>query len=217
MASAGSRLPGVRGILNFAGGYRYTAQHCTWERSLVDAFATLGRGAETPSIWFYGDNDSYWGKALPARMFEAFTAAGGKAQLVAYGEFAGGDAHSMFSSPQGVAIWWPPTERFLNEIGLPSEVRYALPSTPRPAKTDFADLSDIQALPYLDDKRRELYRKFLDLPTPRAFAIAITGNVGWAYSQVDATDRALANCERLAKTGCTLYAVDHDVVWSRQE
>jgi dienelactone hydrolase len=213
MAAANRQLPGVRGILNFAGGYSLHSQTCGWENALVDAFADHGKGATTPSVWFYGDNDSYWGKQLPHRMFDAFTAAGGKAEMVSYGEFAGGDAHAMFSSALGPAIWWPKTEQFLKSIGLPTDVRFAYPSTLRPPSSNFAALDDAQAVPYLDEKRRQAYRKFLELPLPRAFAVASTGNVGWANGGNDPLGNALANCEKLAKTPCTLYAVDRDVVW----
>jgi dienelactone hydrolase len=125
MATANNDIHGVRGILNFAGGYRYTGQFCTWERSLVSAFSSFGKGAKIPSLWFYGDNDSYWGKDLPKEMYEAFTAAGGKAELVSYGVFEAGDAHGMFSSSRGLNIWWPPTEAFLKQIGLPTDIRSA--------------------------------------------------------------------------------------------
>jgi len=213
MAIGAIGFPGLRGILNFAGGLRYTAQGCLWEQALVDAFAAYGRSSQVPSLWFYGDNDSYWGKQLPGEMYRAFAAAGGQAELVSYGTFAGGDAHLMFDSPQGVAIWWPESERFLRQVGLPTEVRFAILLTPRPARTEYADVQDVEAVPYLDDHRRELYANFPTLPRPRAFAIAVTGNVGWAHSGPDSPASALENCARVAKRPCSLYAVDDEVVW----
>ncbi|RIX48425.1 MAG: dienelactone hydrolase [Rhodocyclales bacterium GT-UBC] len=215
MAAANRHLPGVRGILNFAGGYNLKSQTCNWEQALVDAFGSFGKQAETPSLWFYGDNDSYWGSQLPKQMFERYTQAGGKAEMIAYGHFAEGDAHAMFYSPQGPAIWWQPTERFLKQIGLPTEVRYPYPFIPRPPKSDFAEIDAVDAVPYLDDRRREAYRKFLDLGLPRAFAIAPTGNVGWAHGGDDPLVSAVSNCEKYARTSCTLYAVDRDVVWPK--
>jgi dienelactone hydrolase len=212
IASGTTAYPGVRGILNFAGGVRNTS--CSsWEGALVRAFAAYGKNAKVASLWFYGGNDSYWGAELPKQMYEAHNAAGGKARLVAYGEFAGGDAHAMISSAKGVAIWWPETEKFLRAIGLPTEVIFEMETTPRPPKTDFAVLSEVSRVPYLDDRRRELYRKFLSMPYPRAFAIAPTGNVGWAADAHDPLAASLASCEKVAKVPCALYAVDDDVVW----
>jgi hypothetical protein len=96
---------------------------------------------------------------------------------------------------------------------LPTEVIFEMETTPRPPKTDFAVLSEVSRVPYLDDRRRELYRKFLSMPYPRAFAIAPTGNVGWAADGHDPLAASLASCEKVAKVPCALYAVDDDVVW----
>lgn len=213
--AAGSSLPAsVRGIVNFAGGIRHTGSDCLgWERAMVDAFAAYGKEARIPSLWFYGNNDSYWGMDLPKRAHQAYQAAGGKARLISYGVFNGGDAHSMFSSSRGVSIWWPETEKFLNEVGLPTEIVFDVEVTPRPPKTGFAAIQDVGGVPYLKEKGRENYTKFLTMPHPRAFAIANTGNHGWAFEGADPLDRALNNCASTAKKPCRLYAVDDDVVW----
>ena len=205
--------PSVRGIINFAGGIKQTEITCNWETALIDAFAAYGKESRLPTLWFYGHNDSYWGPDLPKKLHAAYLAAGGKAELVSFGVFSDGDAHSRMSSPRGVSIWLPETERFLREIGMPTKEVFDIEKTPRPPKTSFAELSDVPAVPYLDNNRRENYRKFLSKPYPRAFAIARTGNVGWAYEGDDPLGRALSNCESHAKTTCTLYAVDDDVVW----
>lgn len=213
MALGAIGYPGLKGVINFAGGFRVNSGHCTWEKSMIDAFEAYGKGAKVPSLWFYGDNDSYWGADLPKTAYEAHQAAGGKARMISYGVFEGGDAHRMFSSPRGLNIWWPETEKFLKEIGLPTEVLFDIETIPRPPKTEFAILADIAAVPFLSEKGRENYAKFLTMPYPRAFAIAPTGHHGWAYEGADPLERALKNCESRAKTACRLYAIDDDVVW----
>jgi dienelactone hydrolase len=213
IAAGTTNPPAVQGIINFAGGIKRTEMSCRWEQALIDAFAAYGKESRLPTLWFYGDNDSYWGAELPKNMHAAYVAAGGKAQLVSYGVFSDGDAHSMINSARGVSIWLPETEKFLSEIGMPTKEVFEIAITPRPPKTNFAELSDVAAVPYLDNARRENYRKFLSLPSPRAFAIAKTGNVGWAYEGSDPLGRALSNCESYAKTTCILYAIDDDVVW----
>lgn len=216
VAAGTANPPSVKGILNFAGGIR-RSESCAWQNALVDAFAAYGKESRIPGLWFYGDNDSYWGAELPHRMHQAFELAGGNARLIAYGVFTGGDAHGMFSSAKGLSIWWPETEKFLDRIGMPTEIRFDVDVTPRPPRTEFAATEDIRAVPYLDERRREAYRKFLQMPYPRAFAIASTGNVGWAYEGVDPLDTALANCEKVATIPCSLYVVDDDVVWRNQK
>lgn len=207
-------FPGVRGILNFAGGFKVTGKFCVWEKSMVDAFEAYGKEAKVPSLWFYGDNDSYWGAELPKTAFKAYQSTGGsKSRLISYGVFASGDAHGMFSSARGLGIWWPETERFLKEIDLPTEVMFDMETIPRPPKSSFAALEDVAAVPYLKEKGRENYAKFLTMPQPRAFAIADTGSHGWAFDGAEPLETALKNCEKFAKKSCRLYAVDDDVVW----
>jgi dienelactone hydrolase len=213
MASGSVVFPGVRGIVNFAGGVKNT--NCTWEQPLIDAFSEYGRSSKISSLWFYGENDSYWGADLPKVFHQKFIEAGGKAQLVAYGKFAEGDAHGMFSNEKGVSIWWPETEKFMTSIGLPVAIQYGIAKTPVPPSTNFAEISDVKAVPILDDRRRDAYKRFLALSSPRAFAIAPHGNVGWSWGVFDPIMNALAACEWIAKESCTLYAVDDAVVWPR--
>ncbi len=208
----GSRNPpGVRGMLNFAGGLRM--ERCEWEGPLAEAIARYGASTRIPSLWFYGDNDSYWGAELPRTLHARYQRAGGQAQLVAYGNFRS-DAHGLFSSRQGVAIWWPPTERFLAELGLPTALVHDLPEAPRQPPTRFATLEEVDAVPRLGETGRAGYRSFLAKPAPRAFAIGPAGAWGWASDGDDPTWRALANCQKHSKDPCRLYAVDDDVVWA---
>jgi dienelactone hydrolase len=206
-------FPGLKGIINFAGGVKFPS--CNWEVTLIDAFSVYGRSFKYQSLWFYGDNDSFWGAELPKVMHKKFTEAGGMAQFVSYGKFAEGDAHGMFSNERAVAIWWPETEKFLLAIGLPVAIKYGLQKTPTPSGTNFAEISDVQAVPILDDRRREAYKRFLALSPPRAFAIAPHGNVAWSSGVFDAIANALTACEGIAKEPCTLYAVDNIVVWPK--
>jgi len=122
IAAGSHKIAGVRGIINFAGGVN-SRSHCDWQAALVDAFKAYGATSTIPSLWFYGANDTHFGPRLAADMYAAYTTAGGKAQLVAYGPFKK-DAHAMSSSPDGVAIWWPETARFLQSVGMPTEIKH---------------------------------------------------------------------------------------------
>lgn len=83
----------------------------------------------------------------------------------------------------------------------------------RPPKSNFAKIDDVNAVPNLNDDRKKIYKKFLNEPTPRAFAVSEQGNVGWASRGEDPLARALYFCQVYAKASCTLYAVDNDVVY----
>lgn len=212
MALGTEDVPGVRGLINFAGGLRDDANLCDWRGELVRAFAAYGAANKIASLWMYGENDSLFGPQLVARMHDAFIHAGGKARLVEYGAFKR-DAHGMIGSRDGEKVWWRDTERFLKQIGMPTEERYAVVAQPSLPASDFARLDDVDAVPYVNDTGRAAYREYLAKMTPRAFAVSANGAWCWAEEGEDPDARALATCEKKGGQPCRLYSVDEQVVW----
>jgi dienelactone hydrolase len=91
--------------------------------NLAKAAANYAKDTKLPSLWFYGDNDSFFTKEVYTEMFARYNQANPQAQLVAFGEF-GQDSHSLFGSKAGRAIWEPHLETFMNKLGLPTKVVY---------------------------------------------------------------------------------------------
>ena len=205
-------LPGVRGLINFAGGLRDDSDRCAWRSQLVSAFAEYGAKAKVPSLWMYGQNDSLFGPELAGRMHAAYVEAGGRGRLVEFPAFKR-DAHGMLASRDGEKVWLPDAERFLREIGMPTEVVVDVPAPPSPTRTDFAQVDDIDAVPFLSEHGRRAYREYLTKMTPRAFAVSSTGGWTWAEEGEDPDGRALATCSAKSKAPCRLYSVDDYVVW----
>jgi dienelactone hydrolase len=216
MAFGTRNVPGVKGLINFAGGLRSHGGTCQWRASLIDAFASFGGQTAAPSLWFYGENDSLFDPETAARLYQAYVTAGGHAKLVAYGAFKK-DAHSMSRSRDGVNIWWPETEKFLTAIGLPTAQVVALSDERKPARSDYAAIDNVNAIPYLADSGREQYRLFLGKALPRAFAVSASGAWSWAEDGDDPAQYVLEHCQAKSKQPCKLYAIDNDVVWIAQE
>ena len=212
MAFGTRHYPGVKGLINFAGGLKMHGGDCRWQQSLVQAFAHYGAKSTLPSIWFYGENDNHFGPDLAARLHNAYIQAGGNAKLIAYGAFKK-DAHGMSGSRDGVKIWWPETEKFLKELGMPTDTVYALNNEVKVPKTEYAAIDDVNAIPYLKGSAREQYRVFLSKSTPRAFAVSPTGAWSWAEDGDDPVAQALQDCQKNSSQPCRLYAVDDHVVW----
>lgn len=216
MAFGATPVPGVRGLINFAGGLRQDT--CVaWESVLARAFGSYAKTSTVPSLWFYGDNDSYWQPWLYREMHQKYLEGGGRARLVAFGAF-GSDSHGLFSARAGLPIWLPEVEAFLSELGLPNRKVHSLAlaqhATPAPAATGFAPASDEKALPYVKPAARDGYLKYLASEAPKAYAISPMG--AWAYTSArsDAMRAALERCNGYAKdNSCRLYAVDDAVVW----
>jgi dienelactone hydrolase len=205
-------LPGVRGLINFAGGLRDDSNRCAWRSQLVAAFADYGAKAKVPSLWLYGQNDSLFGPELASRMHAAYAAAGGRGRLVEFPAFKR-DAHGMLASRDGEKVWLQDTEQFLREIGMPTAVVVDVPAPPSPARTDYAQVDDIAAVPFLSENGRRAYRDYLTKMTPRAFAVSASGGWTWAEEGEDPDGRALATCSAKSKEPCRLYSVDDYVVW----
>ncbi len=217
LAFGQENYPGVRGLINFAGGLRQ--EGCAgWESGLGRAASEYAKNTKSPSLWFYGDNDSYFSSFTYKNMFEKYTAAGGQAELVAFGVF-GSDSHAMFGSRSGEAIWQPKVQQFMQKLGLPVDVISpefaATPPMPIPPATNFADIGDVNAIPYIGEKGRDGYKNFLTKQYPRAFVISASGRWSWAEMGDDPLKRALDICRKNSGTECRLYAVDDQVVWGK--
>ena len=114
--------PSGKGVVNFAGGLRQE-QCIGWRLNLAKAAANYAEETKLPSLWFYGDNDSFFTKEVYSEMFARYSKANPRAKLVAFGEF-GQDSHSLFGSKDGRAIWESHLEAFMQQLGLPVTVVY---------------------------------------------------------------------------------------------
>ncbi|MDQ6880821.1 MAG: prolyl oligopeptidase family serine peptidase [Pseudomonadota bacterium] len=137
LAFGARNYPGVQGLVNFAGGLRQ--EDCPgWKQALAGGAAGYARETRLSSLWFYGDNDSYFDPETFHAMHDRYTAAGGKARLVAYGRF-GADSHALFGARAGAPIWQPELTDFLRSIDMPHEIQ--------PAMAKFALQSPLAAPP----------------------------------------------------------------------
>lgn len=205
--------PKVKGLINFAGGANIS--------NCGDTPAALARAAEhygaqttIPSLWFYGDNDAKFAPFVWHDMFDRYTAAGGRAELVAYGRFMT-DSHNLLGFPEGLRIWGPKADAFLIKVGLPSKITHPeyLP-VDFPPSTNFAAIDDVDAVPYLTDEGRKTYRKFLSDPMPKVFVFSPKGLSASFNGGFDPLGRAMSVCKKHSQK-CQVYAVDDYVTWVR--
>lgn len=113
--------PQVVALVSMAGG-RGGHQHgqpnsnCRPDQ-LERAAGTYGRTASTPMLWVYAENDTFFSPEIASRMYQEFTSAGGKAELIQTGRF-GSDGHNLFTARFGSSVWGPMIERYLAERGI---------------------------------------------------------------------------------------------------
>ena len=204
----------VKGLIVFAGGINISNCDDT-QATLASAAHDYGSQTSIPSIWFYGDNDKRFPPPVWHGMYDRYTAAGGHAELVAYGRFMN-DSHNLLGFPESMKIWIPRVDNFLAKLGMPSKNIHPqdLP-VEFPPPTDFAAIDNVGAIPYINEKGRQTYQKFLSDPMPRVFLISTSGLSANFNSGIDPLGRAMAAC-RKASQECLVYAADNDVTMVRQ-
>jgi dienelactone hydrolase len=198
--------PGLAAVISFAGGRRWVIppgkkgiRATDGEDALVGAFSAFGRTSRTPMLWVYAANDSFFRPDLALRMFDAFTAGGGKVQLINMPAF-GSDGHFLFS-PAGLKIWTRISDDFLREHNL--GLREPLPTPPLPA---------LRPPPQLDEQGRAAFADYLAAGPHKAFAVSRRGAFGYwsaVRSRQDAQQRARSSCAKNGP-GCALYAVENE-------
>lgn len=206
----------IKGLVNFAGGLR--KDQCPgWQNDLIRASGAFGKLTKIPTIWFYGDNDSFFSRELSTAMFEKYKEGNVDSQLINFGIFKN-DSHTLFSDREGREIWEPHLTKFLNKIHLNTELvnpQYSLTLMPRPVKTNFALINEVEKVPNLNNPGKEAYKIYLEKSNPKAFAISSDGFYGWQSGGEDPLRKSIDNCHKKTKLSCELYAVDDEVVWNK--
>lgn len=115
-ATGSLNLPGVIGVINFAGGRGSSAPDVVRdEGNLIDSYGVYGKTFRVPTLWFFSENDHYFGPALARKFLSAFQAGGADVEFVALPPY-GDDGHSSFLRAKD--NWYPVVLEFLKKIGV---------------------------------------------------------------------------------------------------
>jgi dienelactone hydrolase len=170
------------------------------ENRLIAAFADYGRTSRIPVLWISAENDHFFGPRLVAQLTAAFTKGGGNVTFVATPAFAD-DGHKLFSAVDGIPIWSPIVDQFLqaNKLAL----RDGLIDMPLP---------NVAAPPNLSSRGSEAFRTYLASGPNKAFAVAADAHFGWATGRRtsdQARKDALGFCAASAPAGCRIVNVNN--------
>jgi dienelactone hydrolase len=118
IALSSQNLPSVKAIITFAAGRGGRVggkpnNNCAPDK-LVEATEAFGRTARVPMLWFYIENDTFFGPDLSKRMYEAYTAAGGNAEYHLMPPF-GNEGHFFIGSADTIPQWSPVVAQFLDK------------------------------------------------------------------------------------------------------
>lgn len=108
VAYAGTRRDMFLGVVNFVGGWM--GEGCK-EAALINRTGFVrGTAMPRPTLWLYGERDSYYSLDHSRASFESFLAAGGKGKMVSYTLPPGQNGHSIHGFP---ALWKAELDSYL--------------------------------------------------------------------------------------------------------
>jgi pimeloyl-ACP methyl ester carboxylesterase len=110
---AGLHPAGLVGSVNFAGGW--IAENGMMEDFNREVFVRAGAGAEAPSLWLYAENDRHHSTAMIRRWHDAYTGAGGSAELYLFGPVDDDEGHQLLERP---GLWQSAMDAFLHQLGF---------------------------------------------------------------------------------------------------
>ncbi|HEY1932215.1 MAG TPA: CocE/NonD family hydrolase [Acetobacteraceae bacterium] len=197
LAAATAPLPGVIGVLDFAGGRGSSRPDFVCNADgLVQTMHDFGMHTRVPSLWVFAENDHFFGPEIADKMFAAYISGGAPAEFFAAPAY-GSEGHMLIQAADA-ASWWTRVGAFLDKQHLPSQ--------------SMIDLPPVTLLPPPNAPER-IRAAFANYAASRgyekAFAVSTDGHYGTANgrrSREDATAGALDNCRKYG-TGCTVYAV----------
>lgn len=122
LAAASLRPEGLVAVANFSGGRgsgrpgSKPGVPCHPER-MAAAIGQYARSIDVPVLWYYAQNDTYFGPAVVRDWFESFRRNGGRGELVIQAAF-GSEGHFVLTRPGGAKHWGPVLDRFLASHGF---------------------------------------------------------------------------------------------------
>jgi dienelactone hydrolase len=111
IAYAGMHPREVAGVINFVGGWMGGA--CPAASEINVTLFQRGGTFSHPTLWLYGNHDSFYSLDNSRANFAAFQAAGGKGSFFDF-EVPGGNGHLVIYSPP---LWTDQVDRYLQAIG----------------------------------------------------------------------------------------------------
>ncbi len=93
------------------------------------------------------------------------------------------------------------------------ELRASFPK--KAPKTGYARIDELDKVPVGSEKGVGEYKRYLQAPPPKAFAIAPDKSAwAWQAGNIEAINIALSRCAERSGKPCLLYAVDDEIVWN---
>jgi dienelactone hydrolase len=113
IAYAGLHPNQVAGAINFVGGW--LGEGCSAATAVNHSLVERGAAYARPTLWLYGQHDSFYSMAHSRDNFAAFEKAGGHGKIFEL-EAPAGQGHFIFRRPD---LWSEPVDSYLKSLAVP--------------------------------------------------------------------------------------------------
>ncbi|WP_063800191.1 alpha/beta hydrolase family protein [Bradyrhizobium retamae] len=115
IAYAGLHPEQVAGAVNFVGGW--ARESCLVASTVNHSLFERGASYPKPTIWLYGQHDTFYSIAHSRDNFAAFEKAGGRGKFLEF-EAQAGQGHFVFRRPN---LWSGPLDSYLKSLAAPAQ------------------------------------------------------------------------------------------------
>ncbi|WP_083444800.1 alpha/beta hydrolase family protein [Herbaspirillum rhizosphaerae] len=124
LALSSQNPPGVLGAVIFAAGRgSRSAEHVCGEPNLIKSFSRYAAGTHMPMLWFYSENDHFFGPAMARKFYAAYREKGVDVRFVAAPPYRDDGHGYVYSRNNDVPAWIGEVQQFLKKLGLPQQVQ----------------------------------------------------------------------------------------------
>jgi dienelactone hydrolase len=202
LAFAARRPAGLIGVVNVSGGvWRTKADGSVCDfAELNAAMASFGARTRIPTLWLYAENDTLFPPDVAARMRDAYTAAGGRAELQMFPPVLQ-DGHRLFADFSGRVKWLRAVDRFLATNHMPN--------------ANLARIDSVIAAAKLAPGTRPVVEEYLSTPAPKLLVATTSGGAYWVANQDDiagARTRVLTRCREKSGAECIVVMENNELV-----
>lgn len=210
----------IKGAISFSGGVYFSSNECPWRRTkIIAAYQQYGKTIKIPTLWLYTNEDTLFKPDFYTDLHHAYTAAGGKAELVEV--FKSGDhslgGHSFSNWYTSVPAWSPHVIKYLSNIDAPTKILHTIAPRYKITPSGHANIDEVAKFPLAAQFEKQ-YKEFLTLPMPRTLVISLSDPVRFSTSadHMDSFSYAINVCRSSGGKNCQPYAVDDVVVYKAE-
>lgn len=124
LALASRNYPGVLGTIIFAAGRgSQSADHVCGEANLIKSFSRYAANTHSPMLWFYSENDHFFGPTMAQKFYAAYQDKGVDVRFITAPPYRDDGHGYIYNRNNGVPAWIGEVQQFLKKLGLPQQVQ----------------------------------------------------------------------------------------------